>query len=67
MTAEQFRDWLKKKAGAGGMAALARKHEVLPALLQMVANGSREPSDAVAGKFGLERVITYRKKKEAKE
>jgi hypothetical protein len=66
MTTEQFRQWLKRRAGADGLAALARKHDVLPALLQMVAKGSREPSDAFLAKFGMERADQIRKIKEAK-
>ena len=65
MTTDQFRDWIKRMAKGKSLSAVAKLYGVSPALLQMVASGARQPSDAFLEKFGMERKDWIQRKKEA--
>lgn len=60
------RELLMKQVG-NSQAEWARKHGVSPAYVSDVLAGRREPGKLVLDALGLERVITYRKKRIATE
>lgn len=48
-------------------SAWAKKHGVAAAYVSDVINGRREPGKAILDALGLERIVTYRRKKEGRE
>jgi len=57
--------WIRRGiAREGGQIKYADKHEIDRAVMSLVLNKKREPSLEFIDALGLERVITYRKKKE---
>lgn len=60
------RELLEKKA-LPSQTAWAKANGISPAYVSDVIAGRREPGKLILDALGLERVITYRKKKEAKE
>ena len=48
---------------AGTQKALAEQLGVSPAYLSDVLNGRKDPGDAILEPLGLERVVTYRRKR----
>lgn len=57
------RDILKQRVG-NSQVAWAKAHGVSPAYVSDVLAGRREPGKLVLDALGLERVVTYRRKKE---
>jgi lambda repressor-like predicted transcriptional regulator len=54
---------LEQRRNGRTIAALSRELGVSPAYLSDVLNGNREPGPKIIDALGLERVVTYRKKK----
>lgn len=48
---------------AGGQKAFAKLYRFSTAFVSDVVNGKRHPSDRILEAIGLERVVTYRKKR----
>ncbi len=64
MTADDVRAELVAKArSAGNAAGLARSFNVSPTYISDVCSGRREPGEKILQALGLERVVTYRRKK----
>ena len=65
MQVNELRTWIRKAiAREGGQIKYADKHQIDRAVMSLVLNGHREPSDEFVGALGFERVVTYRRKKE---
>ncbi len=65
MLAHELRSWIRKAIEKeGGQIKYADKHQIDRAVMSLVLNGHREPSDEFVDALGFERVVTYRRKKE---
>lgn len=51
---------------AGGQKAFARLHDFTPAYVHDVLHGRRPPADRILAAIGLERIIVYREKDDAR-
>lgn len=68
MLVHEFRSWIQKAINKeGGQVKYADKHQIDRAVMSLVLNGKREPSQEFADAIGFERVVTYRRKKEKEE
>lgn len=64
MTEDQVIALLRKKIElAGTQKAFAIQHDLSPAFINDLLQGRREPSFAILNVLGLERVVTFRKKR----
>lgn len=65
MNSQKVRGMLAlKTANLGQMAAFARQHQISRGYLGDVLTGRREPGQKILDALGLERVVTYRRKKD---
>lgn len=62
MYVENVRAMLATKAGEN-RSEYARKNGLSPSYINEIIKGTREPGDKVLKVLGLERVVTYRRKK----
>ena len=65
MTHAELLDYLRERAGQerGGKAALAKELGISRQYLNDVLSGYREPGKKVLDALGLERVVTYARRK----
>lgn len=54
---------LRNTIGTASQAQWAREHGISPGYVNDVLNGRREPGKAILEALGLERVVSYRKKR----
>jgi predicted transcriptional regulator len=66
MTADEVRDLIRERIGAGTQVDLARKFGVSGSYLSDVLKGSREPGGNLLEALGLKRVADYVPKRKAK-
>lgn len=60
--------WIRKGiAREGGQIKYADKHKIDRAVMSLVLNGKRDPSQEFIDALGLERIVTYRRKKETEK
>lgn len=63
MTPDSVRALIRRACReAGSQKAWAKQHSINEAFLSQVLRGEREPSPSILDVFGLERIVSYRKK-----
>lgn len=63
MNIETVRQMIRAAKGNGSIRALAARWGIDHSYLHRMLEGEREPSDDVLMRLGVERVITYRRRK----